>query len=291
MVAAMTDGPRDQQRGTRRLPDPVLARSFGSEANRYHQLRPSYPAAAVELVLAGLGRPRDEASPAGLPQDGIPQGGAPAPDRGGRVPRILDVGAGTGKLTDSLINRQAEVVAVEPDPQMLAVLAARLPQVRALAGSAERIPLADGSVDAIVAGQAFHWFTRPDADLEFARVLRPGGVVGLLWNLPDQSVEWVPKLYRATRRPELPGWEEFGQLDGRLFTGVERASVPSVHLLPGPDGLCDLARTWSWVIARSPAEHDAIDQRLRILISQHAELQAPVVALPQRTEVRWQRRR
>lgn len=286
MVAAMTHGPRDQQPGTRRLPDPVLARSFGSEADRYHQLRPSYPAAAVELVLAGLGLSRDEATPAGLSQ-----GGGPAPDRGGRTPRILDVGAGTGKLTDALLDRQAEVVAVEPDPQMLAVLAARLPQVRALAGSAERLPLADGSVDAIMAGQAFHWFTRPDADLEFARVLRPGGVVGLLWNLPDQSVEWVPKLYRATRRPELPGWQEFGQLDGRLFTAVERASVPSVHLLPGPDGLRDLVRTWSWVIARSPAEHEAIDQRLRILISQYAELQAPVVALPQRTEVRWQRRR
>ena len=97
------------------------------------------------------------------------------------------------------------MVAVEPDPQMLAVLTARLPQVRALPGSAESIPLPDGSVDAILAGQAFHWFARPDADREFARVLRPGGVVGLLWNVPDRGVDWVDELYRATRKPEFTG--------------------------------------------------------------------------------------
>ena len=261
----MTGGP---QRG-QELPDSVLARSFGSEAARYDQVRPSYPAAAIQLVLGGLRNARAD----------------------GRPPRVLDLGAGTGKLTASLVDRQVEVVAVEPDRQMLAVLASRLPQARALAGSAERIPLQDGSVDAIVVGQAFHWFRRPAADHELARVLRPGGVVGLLWNLPDRSVEWVPKVYRASRKSEQPWSEAFDQLDGELFTELEQASVPSEHLLPGPDGLRDLVHTWSWVITRTKAEQDAIDHRLRILISQYAELQAPVVAFPQRTEVLWQYRR
>lgn len=261
----MTGGPRQGQE----LPVSVLARSFGSEAARYDQARPSYPAAAVELVLGGLRNLRAD----------------------GRPPRILDLGAGTGKLTASLVGRDAEVMAVEPDPQMLAVLAARVPQAHALAGSAEGIPLRDGSVDAIVVGQAFHWFQRPAADFELARVLRPGGVIGLLWNLPDRGVEWVPKLYQATRKRELPSSEEFEQLHGELFTELRQASVPSEHLLPGPDGLRELVHTWSWVITRSQAEQDAIDHRVRILVSQYAELQGPVVAFPQRTEVLWQYRR
>jgi SAM-dependent methyltransferase len=244
----------------------VFARSFGSQAARYDRARPSYPAAALELVLTG-----------------------PAGDRVTRC--VLDVGAGTGQLTAALTGRGAQVVAVEPDPQMLAVLADRLPEVWAVAGAAERIPLRDGSVDAIVVGQAFHWFQRPEADHELARVLRPGGVIGLLWNLPDRSVEWVPKLYQATRKRELPWSEQFDELDGELFTGLEQASVPSEHVLPGPDGLRDLVRTWSWVSTRPEAEQEAIDHRVRILISQYAELQAPAVAFPQRTEVLWQYRR
>jgi SAM-dependent methyltransferase len=267
----MTGGPRQDQQ----LPGSALARSFGTEAARYDQTRPSYPAAAIDLVLGGID----------------PRGDRPGSGLAARPPRILDLGAGTGKLTASLVGRPADVVAVEPDRQMLAVLASRVPQARAVAGSAERIPLRDGSVDAIMVGQAFHWFRRPDADYEFARVLRPGGVVGLLWNLPDRSVEWVPKLYSASRKLELPGSERFEELDGELFTDLEQASLPSEHLLPGPDGLRDLVHTWSWVITRSRAEQDAIDRRLRILINQHAELQAPVVAFPLRTEVLWQYRR
>jgi SAM-dependent methyltransferase len=254
---------QDQQATRPALPDPAFARSFGPQAARYDRARPSYPAAALEVVLSGDPAPR----------------------------RILDVGAGTGKLTEALLGRGAEVVAVEPDRQMLAVLAGRLPRVWAVTGAAERIPLRDGSVDAIVVGQAFHWFQRPEADRELARVLRPGGVIGLFWNLPDRGVEWVPKLYRASKRRTLPWSEDFEELDGNLFTGLQQKSMPSEHILYGPDALRDLVRTWSWVSTRSQAEQDVIDHRVRILISQYAELQAPVVTFPQRTEVLWQYRR
>jgi ubiquinone/menaquinone biosynthesis C-methylase UbiE len=261
MTESRANRPPHQRQATQ--PDPVFARSFGSQSARYDRARPSYPAAALDLVLSGDPAPR----------------------------RILDVGAGTGKLTAALLGRGAEVLAVEPDRQMLAVLAARLPQVEAVTGAAERLPLRDGSVDAIVVGQAFHWFQRPQADRELARVLRPGGVVALLWNLPDRSVEWVPKLYRASKKRELAWSEHFDELDRDLFAGLEQKSVPSEHSLPGPDALRDLVRTWSWVSTSTPTEQDAIDHRVRILISQYAELQAPVVVLPQRTEVLWQYRR
>jgi len=244
------------------LPGSQYAQSFGSQAARYGQVRPSYPRPAVDLLLADL-----------------------PPATGWPTPRILDLGAGTGKLTASLLGRGAEVVAVEPDPQMLAVLVAELPGVRALAGSAERIPLPDNSVDVVVAGQAFHWFPRPDSDRELARVLRPGGTVGLTWNFPDRTVEWVTKLYQASRKRELPWSAQFEQLDPELFTDAEETSLPSHHDLPGPAGLRDLAQTWSWVITRPEREQQAIDRRLQILISQYAQLQGPVVVLPQYTKV------
>jgi SAM-dependent methyltransferase len=248
-------------------PDPMLARSFGPEAGRYDQVRPSYPAAALDLVIGQLAT------------------------EDGNCACVVDLGAGTGKLTDSLLNRNVEVVAVEPDPQMLAVLAARLPQVRALAGSAEQIPLPDGSVDAVLVGQAFHWFRRPDADRELARVLRSGGVAGMIWNLPDRSVEWIPKLYQAARQRERLFQQPFEPLEEEFFTPPEQASVPSEHHLEGPGGLHDLVHTWSWVITLDKPEQDALDRRLRILISQYAELQGPVVVMPHLTEVIWQYRR
>ena len=100
-------------------------------------------------------------------------------------PRVLDLGAGTGKLTATLVALGAEVSAVEPDPAMLTELRRALPAVRARAGSAEAIPLPDASVDAVLAGNALHWFDMAVAAPEIARVLAPGGVLAGLWNVLD----------------------------------------------------------------------------------------------------------
>ena len=143
------------------------AQSFGAAAQEYDRSRPTYP---VEAVRAAL--------PAG-------------------ARRVLDLGAGTGKLTGVLLDLGLDVVAVEPDAGMRALLPGR---AEALAGSAEDLPLPDGSVDAVLAGQAFHWFDRDRALPEMARVLRPGGTVGLLWNLRDTSVDWVRAVGRAVGR-------------------------------------------------------------------------------------------
>ncbi|PGH51499.1 class I SAM-dependent methyltransferase [Streptomyces sp. Ru87] len=143
--------------------------SFGAAAAAYAEHRPDYAQAAVRWALE------------------------PAPG-----PRVLDLGAGTGKLTATLVATGSDVTAVEPDPAMLTELCCALPAVRALQGSAEAIPLPDASVDAVLAGNAMHWFDMAVAGAEIARVLAPGGILAGLWNVMDDRVEWVAELARVS---------------------------------------------------------------------------------------------
>jgi SAM-dependent methyltransferase len=143
--------------------------SFGAAAAAYAEHRPDYAQAAVRWALE------------------------PAPG-----PRVLDLGAGTGKLTATLVALGAEVIAVEPDPAMLTELRRALPAVRALPGSAEAIPLPDRSVDAVLSGNAMHWFDMAVAGPEIARVLAPGGILAGLWNVVDDRVDWVALLARVS---------------------------------------------------------------------------------------------
>jgi SAM-dependent methyltransferase len=145
------------------------ASSFGAAATAYAEHRPDYAQAAVRWAVE------------------------PAPGM-----RVLDLGAGTGKLTATLLAVGAEVTAVEPDPAMLTELRRALPDVRALAGSAEVIPLPDASVDAVLAGNAMHWFDMAVAGPEIARVLAPGGILAGLWNVMDDRVDWVAGLARVS---------------------------------------------------------------------------------------------
>lgn len=144
------------------------ATSFGAEASNYEAGRPEYPFDAVAWMLERM----------------------PADSR-----RIADVGAGTGKLTRVLVHAPgAEVVAVDPDPAMLAALRQSVPGVPTFQGSAERMPLPDESIDAAVLGQAWHWVEPIAASAELGRVVRGGGVLGLIWNIRDERAEWVRRL-------------------------------------------------------------------------------------------------
>ena len=117
---------------------------------------------------------------------------------------MLDLGAGTGKLTTRLVERGLDVVAVDPIPEMLELLSNSLPDTPALLGTAEEIPLPDDSVDAVLVAQAWHWFDTERAVKEVARVLRPGGRLGLVWNARDERLGWVKDLghdHRPRGRP------------------------------------------------------------------------------------------
>ncbi|MBE8516299.1 class I SAM-dependent methyltransferase [Amycolatopsis sp. H6(2020)] len=157
------------------------ATSFGAAAAGYAEHRPDYAPAAVRWAL--------EAAPG---------------------PQVLDLGAGTGKLTGTLVALGADVIAVEPDPAMLTELRRALPAVRARAGSAEAIPLPDASVDAVLAGNALHWFDMAVAAPEIARVLAPGGVLAGLWNVLDDRVGWVAGLARAGGSAVIGPRDTFG---------------------------------------------------------------------------------
>jgi len=133
------------------------ARSFELAAEEYEATRPSYPDEVLDLLPVA--------------NDAV----------------VLDLGAGTGKLTRVLARRYARVTAVEPLDGMRGILERVVPGVEALAGSAEQIPLGDASVDAVFAAQAFHWFDHERAVAEIGRVLRPGGILALVWNGPDAS--------------------------------------------------------------------------------------------------------
>ena len=131
---------------------------------------------------------------------------------------VLDLGAGTGKFTPRLLDTGAAVIAVEPVTEMLAKLSAALPRVDALTGTATAIPLADASVDAVVCAQAFHWFATAEALREIHRVLKPGGRLGLIWNMRDARVPWVAKLDAIVNRYE-------GDTP-RYYTGAWRQAFP-----------------------------------------------------------------
>jgi SAM-dependent methyltransferase len=226
------------------------AASFTRGAAIYAQVRPSYPSEVVSWL--------------------VPPGA-----------RVLDLGAGTGLLTAPLMAAGHEVVAVDPSSQMLAELCAALPDVEARVGTAEAVPLPDGSVDAVVVGQAWHWFDEPHAAAEIARVLRPGGTLGVCWNNRDERVDWVRQfggLLHDGDRLQAPGSQapEFGP----SFTTPEDATFRWSQRMPTRN-LRDLAASRSYLLT---LDHDARERHLlRIddLVATHPDLAAASeVALP-----------
>jgi ubiquinone/menaquinone biosynthesis C-methylase UbiE len=223
------------------------ATSFGAVADVYELGRPSYPEAALEWVLD------------------------PAPGR-----RVVDLGAGTGKLTHSLVDMGCEVTAIEPLAGMRAQLEALLPAVTVLEGSAESMPVADGSADAIFVAQAFHWFEPVPALDEMARVLAPGGVVGLLWNSRDDAVPWVAELSRILVLPTdtVSKWDWAGARPASehpLFDGYEERRFPNPEIYT-PERLVQWAQSSSVVTTLPPEEQVPILDQIAELTRTHPAL-------------------
>jgi len=213
--------------------------SFGSAAAAYERGRPSYPPEAIDWLLP----------------------------RGAR--QVLDLGAGTGKLTTRLVERGLHVVAVDPIPEMLEVLRTSLPETPALLGTAEEIPLDDNSVDAVLVAQAWHWFDPKRAIAEVARVLRPGGRLGLVWNTRDERLGWVRELGRIIGRDGDP-LEKKTTLPPP-FTELQRHQVEWTNYLT-PQALIDLVASRSYCIT-SPAEvRTKTLDRVRELLATHPAL-------------------
>ncbi|MFF2041949.1 class I SAM-dependent methyltransferase [Kitasatospora sp. NPDC058170] len=244
------------------------ASSFGAAAVEYAEHRPDYAQAAVRWALE------------------------PAPG-----PRVLDLGAGTGKLTATLVALGAEVIAVEPDPAMLAELRRSLPAARALPGSAEVIPLPDASVDAVLAGNAMHWFDMAVAGPEIARVLAPGGVLAGLWNVMDDRVEWVAGLARvggsaAVGPRDTPaGWRaETADMhlpkagEAARFGSPEQVEFPHGQLRTA-DSLVATLATRAGVLVMPDREREAALDRIRAFLASEPESARGEFTLPMLTGV------
>jgi SAM-dependent methyltransferase len=214
------------------------AQAFGAAAAAYERGRPAYPAQAVDWLVPAAAR------------------------------RVLDLGAGTGKLTGQLQARDLEVTAVEPSDGMRAALSERLPQVRALAGAAEAIPLADGAVDAVLVAQAWHWVDPVRTVPEVARVLAPGGQLGLLWNIRDDREDWVTQLQRLMPSHQDSEAVARAPVIGPPFGPSERLEVPWRQPMK-PEALVDLVGSRSYVIILPPDEKAALLAAVRRLIDTH----------------------
>jgi SAM-dependent methyltransferase len=234
-------------------------RSFDRVAEEYERARADYPSEVLDV----------------LPLD--------------TEAEVLDLGAGTGKLTRVLTQRYRRVIAVEPLDGMRAILERVVPAAESHAGSAEAIPLPDTSVDAVFAGQAFHWFANDQAIAEIARVLRPGGVLALVWNRPDDDrPSPLPEGYQAYIQElhdaglsifeRAPPWQDV--IARGPFGEVHEAAVPHVHLLDRA-GVLDNARSVSWIATLPDDERDTVMQRLDELLTDGP------FAIPNRANIMW----
>lgn len=219
-------------------PTPDPARSFGRVAGAYDRARPSYPREAVAWLA----------------------GSTPG--------QVLELGAGTGKLTEVLADLGHRVLATDPSAEMVAVLAQRAPQARAAQATAEQPPVRARGVDTVVCAQSFHWFDHDRMLVQAARVLRPGGVLGVVWNARDERIPWVRRLGEiigdsADQRDPTPAIDRSG-----LFEPVKRSTFrfwqPMTREL-----LRDLVTSRSNLAVLEPRQRERVLERVDALYEEY----------------------
>lgn len=244
-----------------------LVQGFDLAAPAYERGRPEYPAEAIDLLVSELGLRQGQ--------------------------RAVDLGAGTGKLSRAIVARGIDVVAVEPAAGMRAEFARRVPGVPVVDGTAETIPLPEASVDAAVSGQAFHWFDAPAAAREIARVVRPRGGLGLVWNYRDESIPWVAELTRIldAHDPGAPrirrrAWRAPLEATGR-FEPLQSREFRFVHRLD-PETVVARALSVSFIAVLPRSHQEAIATEVRALLERDPDTREKAeVELAYRTEVYW----
>lgn len=240
---------------------------FGSAADVYERSRPDYPAEAIDRLVRELELTRST--------------------------RVMDLGAGTGKLTRLLLSAGANLVAVEPVEAMRREFRAVLPSVPVVGAVAEALPFGDETFDAVVCAQAFHWFDGDRALLAISRILRRRGRLGLLWNVRDESVPWVAALteiitpYEGTAPREktrtwmraFPATDLFGPLQELRFANAQRLDA---------EGLVDRFASVSFIAALPESERQEVLGRIRSLAESHPDLVGRrEFELPYVTELYW----
>ena len=226
--------------------------------NRDPKVRGPYTAFAEVAAAYERGRP-------GYPDDAVRWlAGAEPSD-------VVDLGAGTGKLTRALVALGHRVTAVEPLEEMRAELATVLPGVQAVAGSAEAMPLPSSSADVVTSAQAFHWFDHDDALPEIARVLRPEGRIALVWNSRDDRDPWMAGLSAIIGNETIEETDVVPVLDASgLFGAVETAAFSFEQILDR-EGLLDLVLSRSYLAKLPQAEREPVLQAVGALYDETAE--------------------
>jgi MOSC domain-containing protein YiiM/SAM-dependent methyltransferase len=247
----------------------TAAKGFSAGADAYERGRPDYTPDAVATLVREL--------------------------RIGPGTRVLDLAAGTGKLTRQLVDTGAEIVAVEPVAEMRAKLAIAVPGVEALEGTAERIPLPNHSMDAVVVAQAFHWFDGIRAMSEIRRVLVPRGGLGIIWQSRDAIRTWIERLNEiidgaASGQPRYRGdaWRAMFEVTA-LFDPLESASF--AHVQRGDvEMMVDRVASISYVASMPDERRSAVLSAVRDLLATDADTAgAKVIELPYRADVFWTR--
>jgi ubiquinone/menaquinone biosynthesis C-methylase UbiE len=251
----------------------VAAKGFGAQAAAYDRSRPSYPPDAIGWLADALRiRPGH---------------------------RVVDLAAGTGKLTAPLARTGADLIAVEPVTAMRDVLLSRLPGVAAVAGVAESLPFASGSIDAVTVAQAFHWFDSARAMAELARVIRVGGRLGVIWNSREPGEDWVDQVWAVMDRMEFrapwrsegargtagaqpdrsEGWTERILPRAASWSSWTMATFAHVQRATHQD-VVERMLSVSHIAALPPAEQKAVLTEIRTILSEHPDTKdQPIVSI------------
>ncbi|MGZ8752782.1 MAG: class I SAM-dependent methyltransferase [Acidimicrobiia bacterium] len=246
----------------------VAASGFDSQADSYERARPSYPPDAIDWLVEHLR---------------IELGST-----------VVDLAAGTGKLTRLLEPRAANLIAIEPVTGMARVLRETLPSVPLASATAEALPFATGSLDAVTVAQAFHWFDADRAFAELRRALRPGGRVGLVWNARDRSVDWIDEVWSIMDRVEKRApWREHEQwhesaLGDRPGFGPLHQATFHHEQLQSPDDVVTRVRSVSHVAVLPHGDQERVLDSVRTLLATHPETRGRAsVAMPYRVDAYW----